>query len=75
MSNVLTAGTFVGALSGNAATVTTNADLTGPVTSSGNTTAIANGAITTAMQKHLQIFEFNGYIASATSTNYFIPTT
>jgi hypothetical protein len=72
MSNVLTAGTFVGALSGND-TVTTNADLTGPVTSSGNTTAIANGAITTAMQKHLQTFEFNGYIASAASTNYFIP--
>jgi hypothetical protein len=27
------------------------------------------------MQKHLQIFEFNGYTASAASTNYFIPTT
>jgi hypothetical protein len=72
-TNVLTAGTFAGALSGNADTVTTNADLTGPVTSEGNITAIANGAITTAMQKHLQIFEFNGYTASAASTNYFIP--
>jgi hypothetical protein len=72
-TNVLTAGTFAGALSGNADTVTTNADLTGPVTSEGNITAIANGAITTAMQKHLQTFEFNGYISSAASTNYFIP--
>jgi hypothetical protein len=25
------------------------------------------------MQKHLQTFEFNGYTASAASTNYFIP--
>jgi hypothetical protein len=60
---------------GNADTVTTNADLTGPVTSTGNATAIADGAITTAMQKHLQTFEFNGYISSAASTNYFIPIT
>jgi hypothetical protein len=36
-------------ITGNAATVTTNANLTGPVTSTGNATAIANGAITTAM--------------------------
>jgi hypothetical protein len=66
-------GNVTGNVTGNADTVTTNADLTGPVTSSGNITAIANGAITTAMQKHLQTFEFNGYIASAASTNYFIP--
>jgi hypothetical protein len=66
-------GNITGNVTGNADTVTTNADLTGPVTSEGNITAIANGAITTAMQKHLQTFEFNGYIASAASTNYFIP--
>jgi hypothetical protein len=66
-------GNITGNVTGNADTVTTNADLTGPVTSTGNTTAIASGAITTAMQKHLQTFEFNGYITSAASTNYFIP--
>jgi hypothetical protein len=66
-------GNITGDVTGNADTVTTNADLTGPVTSTGNTTAIADGAITTAMQKHLQTFEFNGYIKSAASTNYFIP--
>jgi hypothetical protein len=67
-------GNITGNVTGNADTVTTNANLTGPVTSTGNTTAIASGAITTAMQKHLQTFEFNGYISSAASTNYFIPT-
>jgi hypothetical protein len=68
-------GNITGNVTGNADTVTTNADLTGPVTSTGNATAIADGAITTAMQKHLQTFEFNGYITSAASTNYFIPIT
>jgi hypothetical protein len=67
-------GNITGDVTGNADTVTTNADLTGPVTSTGNATAIADGAITTAMQKHLQTFEFNGYISPAASTNYFIPT-
>jgi hypothetical protein len=66
-------GNITGNVTGNADTVTTNANLTGPVTSTGNTTAIADGAITTAMQKHLQTFEFNGYISPAASTNYFIP--
>jgi hypothetical protein len=66
-------GNITGNVTGNADTVTTNADLTGPVTSTGNATAIADGAITTDMQKHLQTFEFNGYLASAASTNYFIP--
>jgi hypothetical protein len=68
----ITSTSFVGALTGNADTVTTNADLTGPVTSTGNTTAIASGAITTAMQKHLQTFEFNGYLLG-TNTNYYFP--
>jgi hypothetical protein len=66
-------GNVTGNVTGNADTVTTNADLTGPVTSTGNTTAIASGAITTDMQKHLQTFEFNGYSAAPASTNYFIP--
>ena len=54
-SATLTATTFSGALSGNAttstntsgnaATVTTNANLTGDITSSGNATSIASGVI------------------------------
>lgn len=56
-TGVLTATTFAGAgtsLTGTASGltaggVTTNANLTGPVTSTGNATAIANGAITQAM--------------------------
>lgn len=41
-SNSLTATTFIGALTGNASTVTTNANLTGPITSVGNATSIAS---------------------------------
>jgi len=47
---------------GNAATVTTNANLIGPVTSTGNTTAIANGAISNAMLA-------NGAVANLSGTN------
>jgi hypothetical protein len=47
-SGIVTATTFVGALTGNAATVTTNANLTGDVTSTGNATAIAAGVIVNA---------------------------
>ncbi len=39
-------GTLTNNTSGNAATVTTNANLTGPVTSVGNATTITNGAVT-----------------------------
>ena len=45
----VTSTTFVGALTGNASTVTTNANLTGNVTSAGNVTTIANGVVTSAM--------------------------
>jgi len=41
----LTATTFTGALTGTASSVTTNANLTGDVTSVGNATAIATGVI------------------------------
>jgi hypothetical protein len=44
----VTATTFVGALTGNASTVTTNANLTGDITSVGNATAIASGVIVNA---------------------------
>jgi len=41
----ITATGFIGALTGNADTVTTNANLTGDVTSSGNATTIASAAV------------------------------
>lgn len=44
----ITSTSFVGALTGNADTVTTNANLTGIVTSAGNATAIADKAIAIA---------------------------
>ena len=47
-SVISTAG-FYGALTGNADTVTTNANLTGNVTSVGNATTIAAGVVTNAM--------------------------
>ena len=45
---------------GNAATVTTNANLTGPVTSTGNATAIANGAISNAMLANAAVANLSG---------------
>lgn len=47
-SGNFTAGTITATLIGNASTVTTNANLTGDVTSSGNVTAIAAGVIVDA---------------------------
>jgi hypothetical protein len=47
-------------ITGNAATVTTNANLTGPVTSTGNATAIANGAITNAMLANPAVANLSG---------------
>jgi microcystin-dependent protein len=53
---------IVGNVTGNATTVTTNANLTGIVTSTGNATSIANGAITNAMLA-------NGAVANLSGTN------
>ena len=47
--SAVTATTFTGALSGNASTVTTNANLTGDVTSVGNATTIGALKVTNAM--------------------------
>lgn len=44
-TGIFVAGTFIGNLTGNADTVTTNANLTGDVTSIGNSTSIASGVI------------------------------
>lgn len=45
--------TIAGSINGNAATVTTNANLTGHVTSSGNTTTIPAGTVTLAMMANI----------------------
>lgn len=45
-TNALAAATFIGSLTGNASTVTTNANLTGAITSSGNATSL--GSFTSA---------------------------
>lgn len=47
-TGVFVAGTFVGNLTGTASNVTTNANLTGDVTSVGNSTSIASGVIVNA---------------------------
>lgn len=49
-----------GSCTGNAATVTTNANLTGPVTSTGNATVIANGAISNAMLANSAVANLSG---------------
>ena len=46
LGNLTVTNPIAGSVTGNAATVTTNANLTGPVTSSGNATSIAAGAVT-----------------------------
>jgi hypothetical protein len=51
---------IAGSVTGNAATVTTNANLTGPVTSVGNNTSIANGAITNAMLANTAVANLTG---------------
>jgi hypothetical protein len=56
----VTAPTFSGALSGTASNVTTNANLTGVVTSVGNATSIANGAITNAMLANSAVANLSG---------------
>ena len=48
-AGTITASTFNGNFIGNASTVTTNANLTGPVTSIGNATSITTNAITNSM--------------------------
>ena len=53
-------GSATGSILGNAATVTTNANLTGPVTSVGNTTAIANSAISNAMLANAAVANLSG---------------
>ncbi len=58
---------------GNAATVTTNANLTGPVTSVGNATSIANNAVTLAMQAQLAANTVIGNSTGSTATPTTVP--
>jgi hypothetical protein len=62
LTNLTVTNPIAGSITGNAATVTTNANLTGVVTSVGNATSIANGAITNAMLA-------NGAVANLSGTN------
>ena len=62
----LSATTFIGALTGNADTVTTNANLTGHITSTGNAAIL--GAFTTAQ---LSTALSDGTVATSNSTNTF----
>lgn len=59
-------GNLTGNVTGNADTVTTNANLTGPVTSVGNATAIADGALSIAKTSGLQT-ALNGKQATITT--------
>lgn len=56
----VTSTAFVGALTGNASTVTTNANLTGPVTSTGNATAVTTNAITNTMLAQMATLTIKG---------------
>ena len=64
----ITATGFIGALTGNADTVTTNANLTGEVTSSGNAATIADNMVDEANLK-VSNTPTNGYYLQAQSGN------
>ncbi len=66
-------GSATGSISGNAATVTTNANLTGPVTSSGNATAIANAAISNAMLANAAVANLSGTNTGDNSAASLVP--
>ena len=59
-TDITVTNAIAGSISGNAATVTTNANLTGVVTSTGNATAIANGAISNAMLANSAVANLSG---------------
>ena len=70
-SETFVAGTFIGALTGNASTVTTNANLTGDVTSVGNATSIASDVIVNADINSSAAIAFSK-LASLTSANILV---
>ena len=70
-SETFVAATFIGALTGNANTVTTNANLTGDVTSVGNATSIASAVIVNADINSSAAIAFSK-LASLTSANILV---
>ncbi len=72
LTNLTVSNPIVGSITGNAATVTTNANLTGPITSSGNTTSIASQTGTGAtfvMDTSPSLVTPSLGVATATSVN------
>lgn len=67
-TSTVTAPTFVGALTGNASTVTTNANLTGPITSVGNATSIASQTGTGTTFAMSASPTFTGTVTAPTAT-------
>jgi hypothetical protein len=67
-----TATTFTGALNGNASTVTTNANLTGPITSVGNATSVAaqTGTGSTFVMSVAPTFTGNVTAGTVTATTF-----
>lgn len=60
LTDLTVTNTIVGSINGNAATVTTNANLTGPITSVGNATTVAANVITNAMLAQVTAPVFKG---------------
>ena len=60
LSNLTVSNTIVGSITGNAETVTTNANLTGVVTSVGNITSIASGTISNSMLANTAVANLSG---------------
>ena len=60
LTNLTVTNPIAGSVTGNAATVTTNANLTGPITSVGNATSIANGTITNSMLANAAVANLSG---------------
>lgn len=66
LTNLTVTNPISGSITGNAATVTTNANLTGPITSVGNATSVTNNAITNAMLAQVATQTFKGRTTAAT---------
>lgn len=65
----VTSSTFVGNLTGNASTVTTNANLTGDVTSVGNATTLANSGVTTGTYNNVTV-DSKGRVTNGSNATY-----
>lgn len=66
LANLTVTNPINGSITGNAASVTTNANLTGPITSSGNATSVSTNAITNTMLAQVATATFKGRTTAAT---------